>query len=59
MGDFEDTFRNRLTRFVEQLEEGAKPEEIDGSGWDGLQAQRVLAAAIKSVQTESVVYVEE
>ena len=59
MRDFEDTFVNRLRRFVEQLEEGAKPEEIDGSGHDGLQAQKVLAAAIESVQREEVVYVEE
>ena len=58
MRDFEDTFRNRLGRFVEQLEEGAGPEEIDGSGYDGLQAQRVLAAAIESVKREEVVYVE-
>jgi predicted dehydrogenase len=59
MRDFEDTFINRLGRFVEQLEEGAKPEEIDGSGHDGLQAQKVLAAAIESVKKEAVVYVEE
>jgi predicted dehydrogenase len=57
MRDFEDTFRNRLTRFVEQLEEGVAPEEIDGSGADGLAAQKVLAAAIESVQNETVVRV--
>ena len=59
MRDFEDTFRNRLSRFIEQLEEGAKPEEIDGSGYDGLQAQKVLAAAIVSVEREEVIYVEK
>ena len=59
MRDFEDTFVNRLGRFVEQLEEGAKPEDIDGSGHDGLQAQKVLAAAIESVKREEIVYVEE
>jgi predicted dehydrogenase len=57
MRDFDDTFRNRLGRFVEQLNEGASPEEIDGSGADGLAAQRVLAAAIRSIETESVVRV--
>lgn len=57
--DFEDTFRDRLGTFVRQLNEGARPEEIDGSGEDGLKAQKVLAAAIRSVETESVVYVEE
>jgi predicted dehydrogenase len=57
MRDFDDTFRNRLSRFVEQLNEGAKPDEIDGSGADGLAAQKVLAAAIESFKTETVVKV--
>ncbi|MBT4501005.1 MAG: gfo/Idh/MocA family oxidoreductase, partial [Gemmatimonadetes bacterium] len=34
------------------------PEEIDGSGADGLAAQKVLAAAIESVKTGSVVCVD-
>jgi len=59
MGSFEDTFRNRLARFVEQLAAGTPPEAIDGSGADGLAAQRVLAAAIRSVQTESIAHVED
>jgi predicted dehydrogenase len=58
MRDFDDTFRNRLSKFVEQLNNGAGPEEIDGSGADGLAAQKVLAAAIESVETESVVKVK-
>ena len=58
MRDFNDTFRNRLTRFVEQLNEGAAPDQIDGSGAEGLAAQQVLAAAIRSVQTESVVHLD-
>lgn len=57
MRDFEDTFRDRLGTFVAQLNAGAKPDEIDGSGADGLAAQKVLAAAIRSVETESVVRV--
>jgi predicted dehydrogenase len=59
MGGFRDTFRNRLGRFVEQLAAGAKPGEIDGSGADGLAAQKVLAAAIESVETGAVVNVRE
>lgn len=55
--DFEDTFRNRMHKFAQQLTEGAKPEEIDGSGADALAAQRVLQAAIESIQTEAVVRV--
>ena len=58
MRDFADTFCNRLGRFVEQLNEGAAPEEIDGSGADGLAAQKVLAAAIESIKTDTVVHVE-
>jgi predicted dehydrogenase len=55
--DFEDTFRARLHRFTEQVSQGAGPDEIDGSGADGLAAQRVIAAAIESLETESVVRV--
>lgn len=57
MKDFVDTFRNRLARFVEQVDEGVAPEDIDGSGADGLAAQKVLAAAIESLETETVVKV--
>jgi len=56
-GGFEDTFVDRLTTFVGQLNEGAGPDEIDGSGLDGLNAQKVLAAAVRSVETGDVVEV--
>jgi len=55
--DFEDTFRNRIHKFLEQVTAGADPEEIDGSGADGLAAQKVLQAAIESLESETVVYV--
>ena len=55
---FADTFRNRIHRFVEQVAEGCSPEDIDGSGADGLAAQRVLAAAIVSIEQRSVVEVD-
>lgn len=58
--DFEDTFRERLLRFVEQISEGAKPEEIDGSGAEGLAAQQVIHAAIRSLdEGNRAVRVEE
>jgi predicted dehydrogenase len=57
MRDFEDTFRNRIHKFLEQVAAGAAPEEIDGSGADGLAAQKVLQAAIESLENETVVYV--
>jgi predicted dehydrogenase len=47
--DFEDTFRERLHCFVKQISEGANPEEIDGSGEEGLAAQTVIHAAIRSL----------
>jgi predicted dehydrogenase len=59
LGSFDDTFRDRLSRFVDQVAAGTAPEAIDGSGADGLAAQRVLAAAIRSVETESVVRVAD
>jgi predicted dehydrogenase len=55
--DFVDTFMNRIHTFVEQVDEGVDPADIDGSGEDGLAAQKVLAAAIESLLNETVVYV--
>ena len=57
MRDFEETFLNRQHRFLEQVSEGVAPDAIDGSGADGLAAQKVLAAAIESLENETVVYV--
>jgi predicted dehydrogenase len=55
---FDDTFRCRINSFVKQIAEGASPEEIDGSGADGLAAQRVIQAAIVSLDTGKVVDVD-
>lgn len=55
--DFEQTFRERIHTFLQQVTDGARPEEIDGSGADGLAAQKVLAAAIESLENEKVVRV--
>jgi predicted dehydrogenase len=57
MCNFRDTFRERLACFVRQVDEGVSPEQIDGSGADGLAAQKVLAAAIESLETETVVHI--
>ena len=56
--DFVDTFRARIHRFLEQVGEGVDPAEVEGSGQEGLAAQKVLAAAIESLDTERVVYVK-
>ena len=56
-GDFVDTFRARIGRLAEQVDAGVAPADIDGSGVDGLAAQEVLAAAIESLDNETVVRV--
>ena len=59
MRDFEDTFRNRIhTLPASRSPTGVAPDEIDGSGADGLAAQKVLAAAIESLETGRVVRVD-
>lgn len=58
MRDFEETFTNRIHKFLEQVSAGVSPDEIDGAGADGLAAQKVLAAAIESLNNETVVYVK-
>ncbi len=54
-GGFDDTFRTRLHRFVEQVAEGASPDEIDGSGAEALEGLRVIFASIESLQSGNVV----
>lgn len=53
--DFTDTFIDRLHAFVKQVDDGVAPEDIDGSGEDGLAAQKVLSAAIESLENQTVV----
>jgi predicted dehydrogenase len=57
MRGFDDTFRNRIHKFLDEVSRGVPPERIDGSGADGLAAQKVLAAAIESLEKETVVRV--
>jgi len=56
--DFKDTFTDRLHTFLRQVADGAKPEDIDGSGADGLAAQKVLQAAIESLENQTVVHIK-
>jgi len=58
MTSFEDTFRNRIHRFLQQVSDNVPPDEIDGSGDDALAAQKVLQAAIDSLNSERVVYID-
>jgi predicted dehydrogenase len=52
---FDDTFRERIHCFLKELTEGVPPAKIDGSGADGLAAQKVIAAAIESLTTGRIV----
>ncbi len=57
--DFNDTFSARIHTFLQQVSDGAAPDQIDGSGYDGLAAQRVIEAGIESIKTGQVVRVIE
>lgn len=49
-GGFYDTFRDRIHTFVRQVDDGVRPEDIDGSGREGYEATRVIHAAIRSIR---------
>ncbi|MFD0675641.1 MULTISPECIES: Gfo/Idh/MocA family protein [unclassified Paenibacillus] len=51
MQGFNDTFRNRIERFIEQLKQNVPPSEVEGSGAEALAAQEVIEAAIRSHQS--------
>ncbi len=57
--NFDDTFRERIRSFVRQVASGTKPEDIDGSGLQGLKAQMIIHAAIESLNTGRVIYLDE
>lgn len=52
---FHDTFRGRLRRFVQQVDDGVDPDDIDGSGRDAVEGLRVILAAIESLNSGTVV----
>lgn len=51
MGSFDDTFKNRINKFVEQVSAG---EPLAASGAEGLAAQEVIEAAIRSHENGTV-----
>jgi predicted dehydrogenase len=55
MTGFGDTFRTRISRWIEQIDAGVPRTEIDASGEDGLACQEIIEAAIKSHETGTVV----
>lgn len=54
MTGFGDTFRSRITRFIEQVVAGVPREEIEASGEDGLAVQEIIEAAIRSWENGTV-----
>ncbi|MCL4546098.1 MAG: Gfo/Idh/MocA family oxidoreductase [Chloroflexi bacterium] len=52
---FNETFGTRLGRWLEQLTQGATPDQIEGSGEEGLKAHAVVEAAILSHERGEVV----
>ncbi len=57
--NFENTFRERIHTFLQQVTDGVAPEAIDGHAADALAAQKVLGAAIESLEHETIVYIRE
>lgn len=51
VASFQETFKNRIDRFVEQVAAGGP---LDASGEDGLAAQEVIEAAIRSFEGGTV-----
>lgn len=51
MASFDDTFRNRINTFVEQVQAGGP---LDASGDEGLAAQEVIEAAIRSWENGTI-----
>ncbi|MBZ0294600.1 MAG: Gfo/Idh/MocA family oxidoreductase [Anaerolineae bacterium] len=56
-GNFQDTFKNRIHTFLQEVTDGVAPDQIDGKAADALASQKVIQAAIESLDTETVVYV--
>jgi predicted dehydrogenase len=57
MGSFSDTFKNRINKFVAQINDG--DEVLVASGEEGLAAQEVIEAAIRSHENGTVEEVQK
>ena len=56
--DFDDTFRDRIHCFAQQVADGVAPEDIDGSCAAGLAAQKVIQAGIDSLTSGQIITVQ-
>ncbi len=55
MRSFNETFKSRITDWVDQVSAGVKPQDVNGSGEEGLKAQYIIEAAIRSWETHAIV----
>jgi predicted dehydrogenase len=55
MRSFGETFKSRISAWIEQLEAGTAFDQIDGSGEDALKAQLIIEAAIQSWEKGQIV----
>jgi predicted dehydrogenase len=55
MRSFIETFNSRIGAWVDQIKARTSYDKINGSGADGLKAQMIIEAAIKSWETHTVV----
>ncbi|MGC8669461.1 MAG: Gfo/Idh/MocA family protein [Chthonomonadales bacterium] len=56
---FDDTIVRRINRWIEQVSEGAAPDEIEASGADALATQEIIEAAMESWEGNCVVPVKQ
>ena len=55
MRSFNETFKSRISSWIDQLTAHTPWDQIDGSGEDALRAQRVIEAAIESWNTGRII----
>lgn len=60
MNGFNETIKNRIDAFINDIKSEVAPEDIDGSGKEALAAQEVIEAAIRSqIENGAVINVED
>jgi predicted dehydrogenase len=55
MRSFSETFKSRISDWIEQLDVKTPYDQINGSGEDALRAQTIIEAAIRSFETSTIV----
>ena len=58
MMHFEETFKSRIDAWVDQLADNVPYDQIEASGRDGLKAQEIIEAAIRSWESGSIVHLD-